>query len=145
MPDSVLHVGPDGPEESDTPVIDAEILAAIEHNMIQAGFQRVDAPGQADALVAAMATKTTWVAGSCYPWYWDWWWGYPDWCYPIAYSFDTGSILVVLVDVDAGAKSDALWIAGLNGLVDPTIDAVARIRRGIDQAFKQSPYLGDGK
>jgi hypothetical protein len=43
-----------------------------------------------------------------------------------------------------GKPSPPIWIAALNGLADAG-NTVTRIENGIDQAFTQSKYLGEGK
>ena len=43
-----------------------------------------------------------------------------------------------------GKPSAPIWIAALNGLADAGTTAT-RIENGIDQAFAQSQYLGEGK
>ncbi len=147
MPDSVIYVV----KKDSVVFLEAnlanQILSAIDNNMQQYGYNKVDNPNQADVVIVALATKTTWVAGSCYPWYWDWWWGYPGWCYPVAYTYNTGTILIVMVDAhqQGDVSRNALWVAGLNGLLDTASNSQARINRAIDQAFRQSPYLGEGK
>jgi hypothetical protein len=73
----------------------------------------------------------------------SWAWGYPDGAVP--YSYQTGTLLVSMIDVssprDATTKTiPLLWAAALDGLVGDG-STVERIRAGIDQAFVQSPYL----
>jgi hypothetical protein len=40
-----------------------------------------------------------------------------------------------------------MWVAGLNGVLEGSTSATltTRLHNGIEQAFEQSPYLGDGK
>jgi len=148
MPDSVLHIGKDGPVDSDSPALDKQILSVIRQNMAQAGYDLEAGPDQADVLLFAMVARQQWVTGGCYPWYWGPWYPYPGYCYPVAYTYDTGTILIIMLDPDLagnGSAADALWVAGMNGLLSTSSNAAARIDRAVGQAFKQSPYLGDGK
>jgi hypothetical protein len=47
--------------------------------------------------------------------------------------------------VDAtGNRVPPIWMAALNGLADRTTNSV-RIENGLNQAFAQSQYLGEGK
>ncbi len=147
MPDSVLYITEDGLEAGDNPLVDNTILSAIKRNMTEAGYSRANNPDSADVIVVALATKTTWVGGGCYPWYWDWWWGYPGWCYPYTYSYTTGTIFINMFDTDqqnSKEKQIPIWLAAMNGIADGSASAT-RIDRAINQAFAQSPYLGEGK
>jgi hypothetical protein len=97
--------------------------------------------------VLNFATETTWVAGGCYPSYWGWWYPYPGWCYPVAYTYETGTLVTVMVAPGVTTDEPAIWIAGVNGLLTgaSSAEVSARINRNIDQAFAQSAYLGAGK
>ena len=148
MPDSVIHLGKDGPVESESPAIDQQILSAVERNMAAAGYTPEANPDQADVLVVAVVRTTQWVTGGCYPWYWGYYYPYPGYCYPVAYTYETGSLLIIMVDPERSGENDpreALWIAGINGLLSSSSNTAARINSNVDQAFKQSPYLSDGK
>jgi len=146
MPDSVAHVE-DGTIVTNDGPYDQQILSRVRSNLVQLGFTEVQDPAQADVLVPTFATQTTWVSGGCYYWYWDWWYGYPGYCYPVYYTYETGTIVTVMVDRSAASQRTALWVAGINGLTtgSASADITARINRNIDQAFVQSPYLGAGK
>lgn len=148
LPDSVIHIDDNDETTEGDPILDQQILSAIERNMEQSGFDLLADPDQADVLVVPMVTSTTFVGGGCYPWYWDSWYYYPGWCYPDYYSYETGTLLIIMVDPDHAddqLTESALWISGINGLVTSQSDTLARLGRDIDQAFEQSPYLSDGK
>ncbi len=143
MPDTVVYITEDGPVAGDNPAVDNVILSSIMQNMQEAGYTKVENPDDADVFVVAMATKTTWVSGGCYPWYWDWWWGYPGWCMPYYYSYSTASVFINMFDAkrdNSEEKQPPMWFAALNGVADGT-NAQSRIENGINQAFSQSPYL----
>jgi hypothetical protein len=50
-----------------------------------------------------------------------------------------------MLDADAQSREDALWVAGMNGIIYPNLESLTRISDAINQAFSQSPYLGAGK
>jgi hypothetical protein len=143
MPDSVIHVSdPDLGIGSGTHVYDQQILSRIRQNLLSYGYTEAANPADADVFVLVSSSTTEWSASGCY-WYYDWWYGYPGYCYPVAYTFNTGTVIIVMVDADNAVRSDAMWFAGLNGMVSgsSTSGISSRINQGIDQAFDQSPYL----
>ncbi len=144
MPDSVIHIED---EEDLSRLFDQEILARVAANLEQLGYVRVDS-AQADVHVFNLATSTEYVGSSCYPPYWDYWYGYPPgwgWCYPVVSSYTTGTLLTVMIDSGQPDDTPAVWLAASNGLLSSSEGTSARIRKNINQAFAQSPYLGDGK
>jgi hypothetical protein len=151
MPDYVVYITDDDETPENNPVLDRQILSAIERNMEQAGFDLIEDPDQADVLVVPMVTRSTWVGGGCNYWYYDPWYGYPGYCYPYYYTYETGTLFIIMVDpahADNDSVEDALWTAAINGLLSSSFNAgssEARINRDVNQAFIQSPYLGDGK
>ena len=146
MPDTVVHVGDDQGSGNISRQYDTQILNRIRQNLQQLGYTEEANPAQADVLVVALGANTTWVSGSCY-WSWGYWYPYPGYCYPVAYSYTTGTIVMVMADPKMTTQSDALWFASINGLVSESGvgDISSRINKNIDQAFDQSPYLGAGK
>lgn len=157
MPDTVIHLVDDGDDDDVSRAYDDEILDNIADNMAALGFTRVVDPAAADAHILIAATVRDYVGYAYYGWYWDYWyggyppaWGWYPW-YPsggVAYSYSIGTILVTMTDPDrtdsSGERVPPIWSAGLNGLADKGTNA-QRIERGIDQAFAQSRYLGEGK
>ena len=86
-----------------------------------------------------------------YPYYWapDYWGaGWGGWYYPFSvyYGYTTGSLLTEMVDLNATNRADnklpVLWNSYVSGLLrggnQPVIDEAVQ---GLQQAFKQSPYL----
>lgn len=140
MPDSVIYVDDSGETNGGNKTVNDQILAAINTNMQNFGFVPEANPNSADVHLVAVATKTTWVGGSCYPGYWDWWYGYPGWCYPVAYSYETGTLLIVMLDPDNSMNSDTqpIWLAGINGMLTGSSVSLSRINSTINQAFDQS-------
>jgi hypothetical protein len=143
MPDSVVQIG-DGEEVSGE--FDQQILDRIKQNLLTLGYTEEVDPQDADVHVVPFKTNTTWVSGGCY-WYWGWWYPYPGYCYPVAYTYTTGSIVIAMTDPDNTIVENALWTAAINGLITGSggTDISNRIDNNIDQAFTQSPYLGEGK
>jgi hypothetical protein len=146
MPDSIVRIDEDGNPISDPGPYDQQILNKIEQNLQQMGYTEEQDPANADVLVVTFVTTTTWVSGGCYNWWYGWWYPYPGWCYPVAYTYQTGSILITMTDPQNQTSTEGLWIAGINGILEDNSAGIsARINNNIDQAFKQSPYLAEGK
>lgn len=150
MPDTIFRVdGDDNVIADSVGPFDAQVLSRIAQNMTDMGFERIADPGQSDVQVITFNRTTRWVAGSCYPWYGGGWWGYPPgwgWCYPVTYTYETGTILILMGDDSQADDQLGTWVAGINGVLSGSSSAVsARIDGTIDQAFDQSPYLGEGK
>ena len=162
MPDSVIHIADSSEHSVDIGrQYDALILSEINKNMLEAGFTRITDPGtikDADVFLLPNATATLYVGYDPYDWYyWDYWYpfppGYGGW-YPYypsgtVYTYPVGTLFIDMVDphnLDTTQKRvPSIWIAALKGLADGSVSNSTRITNGINQAFKQSPYLKDGK
>ena len=123
------------------------ILAQIESNMTAYGWTRVEIDENPNVLLTPAGMKST---NYFYSYWYNWWWGgyYPGWggwYYPPYYgasSYTTGSIFMTLSDPNIDTpigKSQTTWVAAMNGLLGS--NDINRALQGIDQAFKQSPYL----
>lgn len=156
-PDVRIVTDPDQVEGDPTdlsPATEQQILSSIDQNMTALGFTpangtdpTVTVPTVANVLVVPFVSRTTWVGSTCYPYYWDYWYGGAGACYPATYTFTTGSIIIAMLDPSKPANSQAIWAAGINGLLDgsSTSQINVRVKNAIDQAFEQSSYLGAGK
>lgn len=145
MPDSVLHMDGDGNVENNSGRYDKQILSQIEYNLTQMGYQEESNPENADVLVTAVITTTTWVSGGCYP-SWGYWYPYGGWCYPVVYTYNTGTLVITMAEPDNQNEASVIWFAGINGIIDDSAANIStRLDQNIDQAFNQSEYLGDGK
>jgi len=145
-PDSIVRIDEDGNPIIDPGPYDQQILNRINQNLQLMGYTEVQDPANADVHVVTFVTTTLWVSGGCYNWWWGWWYPYPGYCYPVVYTYSTGTILITMTDPENQATLDALWIAGINGILEDNSAGIStRINNNIDQAFKQSPYLGEGK
>ena len=145
IPDSVIHIGGNDEIFNEEGPYDQQILNRIESNLQQMGYEKEANPANADVLVVVAITSTTWTSGGCYPWWGGWW--YPWYgCIPYAYSWQTGSIITFMGEGDAETEDEAIWFAGINGVLENSNSSTSsRINNNIDQAFEQSPYLGAGK
>jgi len=124
-----------------------QILNSLKNNLQETGFTpQTGNPANADVHVFALVTSSTWVSGGCYGGYWSYWYPYYGWCYPVAYTYTTGSLFVVMLNPAKTGDSQAVWFAGVNGILNDTnVSIASRINSDIDQAFNQSPYLRGSK
>jgi hypothetical protein len=123
------------------------ILARIDANMADYGWQKVDVSADPDVLVMpAGVTNTTFIY---YYWYGWWYYGYwPGWgwYYPPYWgvsSYTTGTLLVTMADPNIDSpinRSQTAWLMAGNGLLDYSGN-IDRVLGAVDQAFQQSPYL----
>ena len=155
LPDTLSVIGDDGPNVSEA--AEQLIINQIHSNMTtKYGWERIDVIDQnniPDVIMTASAIQVTTSVSGCLPWWggwgwYPWWpgWGWGGgWCYPTyLYSYDTGTIVMDIVDPHVGdAETFGLvWHAGINGLLRSTNSAnEAFVKSRIDQAFDQSPYL----
>jgi hypothetical protein len=146
MPDEIIRLDDEGNPITDPGVNDQLALNTIKENLDQAGFTEITDPDTSDpsttpdVLVIAFANQSTWVSGGCYSSWYSWYYPYYGWCYPVYYTYDIGTLLIVMVDPTE--SRNALWVAALNGILEDTNAGIAdRLTDGIDQAFIQSPYL----
>lgn len=144
IPDEIIRIDENGDPINDPGVNDQLALNRIKSNLVQAGFTEITDPDSItnvpDVLVIAFANQSTWVSGGCYSSWYSWYYPYYGWCYPVYYTYDIGTLLVVMLD--PSESKTALWVAALNGILEDTNAGIAdRLTDGIDQAFTQSPYL----
>lgn len=173
MPDSVVAIDIDGSNNIYDHALDAQILANVASNMAAAGFVREPDPETNGAdliLLVGVNVSNNYMAYTYYPydpwygWYggWNYWGGYPGYGgyypwypgyggypgYTSVSNIKTGSIVLELVDPNVtgsateGQSLAVRWAAVLNGLAEGDAGS-ARVSRAIDQAFDQSPYLGN--
>ncbi len=119
-----------------------QILNKIESNMTALGWTKVADPENADlALMPAVWTNTTvvyWYDYWCWYYYYYCGWG---WSYPSYTSYTTGTLVMGLIaSGDEYVDPSIVWTGAINGLLSGAYD-ISRVNNGIDQAFKQSPYL----
>ena len=119
-----------------------QMINQIKSNMTRLGWTTTEDPADADlVLFPAVWTNTT-----IYYWYDYWCWYYPYYCgwgwgYPSVSSYTTGTLLMTLVaDGEDYIEPTRVWTGAINGLLSGAFNT-ARVNKGIDQAFTQSPYL----
>ena len=144
--DSVSRVDKDGNPVFEVGPYDQQAINRIKTNLNSAGFSEEPNPAVADVIVITFANKSTWSSGGCYSWWYSWYYPYYGWCYPVYYTYETGTLVIAMLDAKATEQKDALWVATLNGILEDTSVGIStRINNAIDQAFSQSPYLAEGK
>ena len=156
LPDTVMHLTNNGEDDPNiSRDFDDEIIALVDQNMMDRGFQKVPDTDESDVVVTIAATSTQfWTAWSGWWGYWGWYPGWGGCCwypgYPsggVSYSFTTGTLFVDWVDDDAveDPNSGAVpipWTGAANGVLDDTKENLAeRYSASINQMFDQSPYL----
>jgi hypothetical protein len=166
MNDTVYVLGDDEKKE---PVKNSDlILSTIATNMAASGYTRItdEAQGKPDVVVLVGAfTSTTVSIGWWYPYYPGWGWGgYPGWGwgggggyyppgyyppYPTYSSYTTGSVVFDMTNPDdydvinGDTLARVYWNAGIQGVLNGG-NADNRIKKGINQAFTQSPEIKTG-
>jgi hypothetical protein len=148
---------------------DAFILQTVADNMQAYGYTRItnidtiNGPVPDVVVVVSVTASENWVAYRWYGWYGGWggwggwgWWGYPPgwgWGYPpggiSVTNYKTGTLFIDMVDPvnpnsenPDGPSIPILWDAAINGLLErSTVNNQDRLKKWIDQAYTQSPYL----
>jgi len=123
-------------------------LDKIKLNMADNGWTLVSKDKNPDVLLAPVGVELTTTVYYGYGGYWDWWYGgwygwyYP---YPVTTSYSTGSLIVTMADpndLSPDGKMRAVWGFIVNGVLSSSsADFANRVTKGVDQAFKQSPYI----
>ncbi len=134
---------------------DATILSTIRNGFLADGWREITNPGQQrpDVVVLCIVFERVNTGVFYGGWwndfaYWPGWPAYgPDWTWgvPGAVQFDfvTGALAVVALDLRNGdptrKRVPVLWAGVVSGVV--TLNAVEGTVVGIQQMFRQSPYL----
>jgi len=136
--------------------------------MLKLGFVEEPNPdvNPAEVVITVTAMSSEHEVYTWYP-YWGWYWGYGS--YPIKstetddvvsaigyyypwlpystyYSYQSGSVLMEMVDaarVDPDVEAiPVIWAGIVNGVLEGSQSGIKnRLSTGIDQCFNQSPYL----
>ena len=135
------------------------LISQVANEMNQRGYVRSSDKESADVglqmtYVETSVNMTTFVGG-----FWDGWWnpGYwgPYWgggwymSFPVSYSYDTGAIVLELVDLGSAEQNDIsrnqlpiIWRANSEGLLSSSSRVnMILVGRAISQSFEQSPYI----
>ena len=147
------------------------VLNAITANMTNRGFTAVDDPKDADLGLEVVYVDHVNTAYWCYSYWYPYYWGYPTWgYYPYwgacdATVWKSGMLATQMTDLTeakdnpggigggeggagaGGAGGDGppsivhgIWFSGVYSVTPTQADAVD----GINQSFKQSPYIKAG-
>ena len=151
MPDTIYTFDDNGnivPDDDISSTNANAILNSINSNLQNMGFTPVSAGNEpnADVVLFPLITSSTWVSGGCYGGYWSYWYPYYGWCYPVYYTYTTGSIFITMINPSKTGDDQSVWIAAINGILNDTNASITnRIINDIGQAFTQSPYLRGSK
>jgi hypothetical protein len=163
--DTIVHIVESGTADNISRQYDDFVLEQVRLNMLKMGFVEELNPEvtPADVAITVSAISSTHEVYTWYP-YWGWYWGYPykstaaekimstsSYYYPwppysSSYSYQSGSVLMEMVDVarvnPAVEEIPIIWAGIINGVLESSESGVkARLSSGIDQCFIQSPYL----
>ncbi len=148
---------------------DSLMVALVEQNLAQRGYVRVSVPDDPAnvnpdsvpdfilllSMYGAQHTQVYWNPGWGWGWPgWGWWppygpgwgWGYPG--YWGVSSYETGTVFMDWIDPNnppSNAEPPEIpveWTGALRGLLGGgSASTATRLTDGINQAFRQSPYL----
>jgi len=163
--DTIMHLVETGTPDDISRQYDEFVLEQIRLNMLRLGFVEEMNPeiNSSDVGITVTAMSSEHEVYTWYP-YWGWYWGFPvsvkktekstsinSYYYPwfpynTYYSYQSGSVLIEMVDV---ARIDpeveeipVIWAGIVNGVLESSQSGVKnRLSKGIDQCFGQSPYL----
>jgi hypothetical protein len=157
MPSDIVHLNSDGSSTRQTGTTDQLIIQKIQANMTARGYTQVpDSATSSDFLVLSVVSTYqnigyyTYGYASTWGYYGAWYgagWGYTYPVYAVPYQYQTGTVVTVMLDSrrkDPAKKNAPVgWAFALNGdtTSSTTGDVATRVGNGIDQAFKQSPYV----
>lgn len=145
IPDTIYRLDENGKPIVDPGANDQTIINKIKSELEAYGFTEAATPNDADVGVFSVVSTSSWVSGGCYSSWYSWYYPYYGWCYPVYYTYDVGTLIIVMVEKTTEERN-GLWVAAMNGLLgDSNAGTIDRINNGIEQAFSQSPYLGEGK
>lgn len=151
--DSIVHVPEDNSNLDRTH--DKEIMRLVDSLLTRRGYTKTDTIQTPipDFYVLFYATaQQNWFLLNAWPGSGWGWWGWPccggGWGWPgvgATYGFTTGTLAVTLISpavADTTSTTIPYWTGAMNGVMDDTPQGVeARLERGINQMFEQSPYL----
>ena len=160
LPDSILVPG-DGMKNSYWKDESAQrLISAAAEAMDSLGYKRVTNPDEATLGLQLSFTQmrthvTDFVGGGMYGSWWNFafwgpYWGGWYYPYPISYSYDTGTLMMEMVDLtkrtaatdDKKQDLTVVWHAYADGLLYGSSRINLQLAlRALNQAFTQSPYL----
>ena len=136
---------------------DHEIAASVRAHFVGLGWREVPlGSSEVPDVVIVLGALSQTEVGVIYPdWFgaWGWlpYWGPaadPTWIWGVPagvpYVFEVGTLVITMVDLrtprEVTKEVPLLWVASINAVLNGTAN-LPRALNGIDQAFKQSPYL----
>ncbi|MDW7693432.1 DUF4136 domain-containing protein [Flammeovirgaceae bacterium SG7u.111] len=164
VPDTIIHIKDTinvGTNVDISRENDDFIIQEFKRNMEVNGYTEVTDPDDPNldiaVLISIAASQNTGIT-NYYPWYGTWGWAFPEygpsfnWFYPWGgvsqvYSFTTGTIYFAMIDyqnIDSGEEEiPVVWLGGIDGVFETStgLSTEERLTKGIDQCFRQSPYL----
>lgn len=160
LPDSILVPG-NGMKNSYWKDESAQrLISAAAEAMDSLGYKRVTNPDEATLGLQLSFTQmrthvTDFVGGGMYGSWWNFafwgpYWGGWYYPYPISYSYDTGTLMMEMVDLtkrtaatdDEKQDLTVVWHAYADGLLYGSSRINLQLAlRALNQAFTQSPYL----
>lgn len=133
------------------------IITTFAENMKDRGYVQLDESEKenADLGIQLSYIESTYYFTNYYsPYYWyDWWWGnsyWPGWgpmypypSYAVTYRYDVGSLLGEIIWINrTSQKLHQVWSMCVGGTMSgSTRTDIANAKKGVNQAFKQSPYI----
>lgn len=138
-----------------------QIIAKVRSHFDELGYTEIDSAENADFAVNMVALLMREAGYVYYPGYWWGWWGYYPWYgYGYVYTYETGTLVLDMVDGNSlrdfieymdGAENPYpgdpnspdlryVWSAAVDGIQSDGND-LDRVLDGIDEAFLNSPYL----
>jgi hypothetical protein len=166
--DTIMHLVESGTEDNISHQYDDFVLEQVRLNMLKLGFTEELNPevNPAEVVITVSAMSSEHEVYTWYP-YWGWYWGYggypykgtatgdlisaysyyyPWLPYSTYYSYQSGSVLLEMVDaarVDPDVEEiPVIWAGIVNGVLESSQSGTKnRLSTGIDQCFNQSPYL----
>ena len=131
------------------------LIKTVADNLKDRGYTQLDASEKENAdfgIQLSYIENTYYFTTYTSPCYWfDWWWGSAYWpglypmypSYPLTYSYDVGSLLGEMIWIDRSSeKLQQVWSMCVGGTMSgSTLTDVYNAKRGINQAFAQSPYI----
>lgn len=159
LPDSILEAGSSNKATFWKDENALDLIGVIESEMNERGYQRLTKPEEKD--IADLGIQVTYIAetnqvitgGGYYGGWWDYgfwgpWWDSWYYSFPISYSYDTGTIIIEMLDCtqkDSSTnkrKLPVIWYANGQGYryTSPRANQQLLIN-SIEQAFAQSQYI----
>ncbi|UCF20639.1 MAG: DUF4136 domain-containing protein [Gemmatimonadota bacterium] len=158
MPDTIIQLNEDDPNAIDiSRANDRQILTRVRENLLDLGWEELSEAEVQDGtlpdlvvgnLVSATENTSWWISypGYCWDPYWCWGWYWPPVVGSSTYRAGTYFVVMARVEGIGAPGQDDEFEAQWGGLADGVLSSSSssnlnRLLDGIDQMFKQSPYL----